>query len=111
MKGKSLIFLFVTDTCNSLHQFRELTACLIKIQRLLTEEVFDKYKKRVEYFLKTHLNGTDYQVILDITMLLGHPNWRHRNTQLISTCLLLIKNEIDLLNISELVRLYEVRLV
>lgn len=78
---------------------------------MLTREVLARYKKCLNYFLDTKLEGNDYKTILDVVLFLNYPQWRQENTLLISKCLLFIKNDLDSLNVNELVTLYEVNII
>lgn len=64
----------------------------------------------MDHFLNTQLQGKDYKIILDIVLFLNYPQWRHQNSVLISRCLLLIKDDLDSLSISELMTAYEVNI-
>lgn len=68
-----------------------------------------KYGERVEYLLATQLKGTDCKMVLKIVMLLNYPQWRQETARLIAKCLLLIKDDLNLLSVTELVTLYEVK--
>lgn len=101
----------ILDTCSSLMEFNEVTLCLNKFSKILTNEVMDKYKKHVEHLLETQLKETDYKIILNAVLLLNMSQWRHKNVFLTSKCLLLLKNHLDLFTISELATVYGVKYV
>ncbi|XP_018563846.1 FAST kinase domain-containing protein 1, mitochondrial [Anoplophora glabripennis] len=97
------------EKCNSVHDLYNLAVCLNKLHNLVTTELLEKYKGKVTEFVdKKKLTGADYSTLLKIILLLNYPEWRYQNIQVISNCILLLKDEINLLNIEELAVLYEI---
>nr|XP_008192822.1 PREDICTED: FAST kinase domain-containing protein 1 isoform X1 [Tribolium castaneum] len=93
------------ESPNGLH---DLTVSLNKLHRVVTNETLDKYKEKVENFIQSGLlTSSDYKVVLQIIAFLNYPKWREKNSVLISKCILLIKNNLNDLNMEEIMMLYE----
>ncbi|KAG5885899.1 hypothetical protein JTB14_012146 [Gonioctena quinquepunctata] len=105
----------IPKICNSIdgiehvEDLENLTLCLNKLHNIVTEEILEKYKDKIQLFIKSRkLKSSDHSAILRIILFLNYPEWRHTNTVLVADCISLLKNEINLLGVSELLILYEV---
>jgi hypothetical protein len=84
--------------------------CLNKLHKIVTEESFDKYKEKVESFIENGvITSSNYKTILQIIAFLNYPKWREKNSVLISKCILLMKHNLNELNVNEIILMYEVK--
>nr|XP_023011925.1 FAST kinase domain-containing protein 1, mitochondrial isoform X2 [Leptinotarsa decemlineata] len=96
------------DEVSDVENLENLTICLNKLHNIVTDDVLEKYKDKILQFLKANiLNSSHQSVILRIITFLTLPEWRNQCTILTSECMLLLKNKIHLLDIPQLLLLYE----
>jgi hypothetical protein len=97
------------DSCSSPETLNNLTMCLNKLHKIVTEESFDKYKEKVESFIENGvITSSNYKTILQIIAFLNYPKWREKNSVLISKCILLMKHNLNELNVNEIILMYEI---
>nr|XP_022900923.1 FAST kinase domain-containing protein 1, mitochondrial isoform X1 [Onthophagus taurus] len=86
-----------------------INKCLATIAVLVPNEILLKYKKKVyELIIKGHLNHNNYKCIIRTATFLNFPFWKHENLQLLVDCLKLLKGHVHLLNVQELLMVYDV---
>ncbi|KAJ8982983.1 hypothetical protein NQ317_001423 [Molorchus minor] len=96
-------------SCNSADDLGHLTECLNRLNNMVTTKILDKYKEKLQDFVKHEkVTGANYPVLLKILIFLNYPKWSSQNATLISKCILLMENEIPLFNVKEIITLYEV---
>ncbi|KAJ8944787.1 hypothetical protein NQ318_003655, partial [Aromia moschata] len=95
--------------CKSVDDLQNLTICLSSLHNIMTSKLLKKYREQVRDFIDSKkIKGTDYPVILKIISFLSFARWIDESVSLMSDCILLMKNEICLFNMQQIISLYEV---
>ncbi|CAG9835779.1 unnamed protein product [Diabrotica balteata] len=97
------------DECDSVEQLADISTCLTKLQNIVTPQIVSKYIDKVQNFIEhKKLTSMDHNAVLKVITFLSCPGWRNQNTVLLSKCMLLLKNQINRLDATRLLVLYEV---
>ncbi|XP_017768049.1 PREDICTED: uncharacterized protein LOC108556435 [Nicrophorus vespilloides] len=99
------------DKCDTAEDIRSISICLNNLNKIVTEEVLEKYKNKVRGLIENGvINKNEHVTILKVVMFLNFPHWRYRNTLLISQCIMQLQNHINILNVHQLINVFDVLL-
>ncbi|GJQ65226.1 hypothetical protein Trydic_g7358 [Trypoxylus dichotomus] len=97
------------EKCDTVDELCVTTHCLNNINALITEDIMVKYIGRLSKFLEFNkIGSSDYKAVINILMLLSLPQWRNKHAGLIVCCISLMKDHLYLLNVNELLVVYEI---
>ncbi|CAG9857060.1 unnamed protein product [Phyllotreta striolata] len=97
------------DNCDSVEDFSNISTCLNKLAGIVTPSILSDYVKVLERFLdKKKLDSSNSHAILMIISFLNLLPWREKHVELISKCMLLMKNSLHKLDIPYLLLFYDV---
>lgn len=84
------------QNCTNAEDFRLVTICLNSIHHVVTMNVLELFKKKVEEFVdKEILNETTAKSILKIINFLNYPHWSQKNALLIRRLILTLEDNIQ----------------
>lgn len=95
--------------CKNSNDFRLVTISLTNLHQLVTDDILQLYKKKVEeLILFDHIKSDDVGCILKAVNFLNFPYWSQKNTSLIRELSLMLKNNIFEFQTREIVSLFKV---
>lgn len=92
------------NECSNVNDLYLLTICLTNISNIISLNLLDDFKSKVEEFLdKELLNETSSKCLLKVTNFLNYPHWSFRNTALIRRILIELQDNIKFFETRNLV--------
>ncbi|XP_017468896.1 PREDICTED: uncharacterized protein LOC108360933 isoform X3 [Rhagoletis zephyria] len=89
--------------CKNEDDLRLISVCLINLQPLITIDILETFKAKIDDVLKNFTIGAENQrTVLKLLHLLNHPAWSQQNGRVIRNLLLLLQPNLSKLSISDL---------
>ncbi|CAH1124143.1 unnamed protein product [Ceutorhynchus assimilis] len=97
------------DKISSVKDLEDVTVFLYKLSHILTDDIINIYEAKVIQFINEGLlTENHYPVVLKIMSVFNLPKWRHQKNDILSKCIFLIQNSMELLNLTEMCHVYDI---